>query len=167
MNILSTVMAFFSILGAIDRVTGNRLGIGKEFERGVMLLGTLTFSMVGMLLIAPLFAKLLLPSIEKAQDEGDTILDGLYSWSEYKCLKEHFGDRLIVAAVITNRPIRYERLTTRKIRPLTNEEALSRDLAEIEKLEKGGPIAMADYFILNNGDVESLCAQVDEFLSNI
>ena len=113
------------------------------------------------------FAKLLLPSIEKAQDEGDTILDGLYSWSEYKCLKEHFGDRLIVAAVITNRPIRYERLTTRKIRPLTNEEALSRDLAEIEKLEKGGPIAMADYFILNNGDVESLCAQVDEFLSNI
>ena len=58
MNILSTVMAFFSILGAIDRVTGNRLGIGKEFERGVMLLGTLTFSMVGMLLIAPLFAKL-------------------------------------------------------------------------------------------------------------
>ena len=35
MNILSVVMACFAILGAIDKVTGNHLGIGKEFERGV------------------------------------------------------------------------------------------------------------------------------------
>lgn len=61
MNILSVVMACFAILGAIDKVTGNHLGIGKEFERGVMILGTLTYSMVGMLLIAPLFAKMILP----------------------------------------------------------------------------------------------------------
>lgn len=106
------------------------------------------------------FAKILLPSIEESAEEGPTILDGLYSWSEYKCLKQHFGDEITIIAVITDRAVRYERLTTRAIRPLTPEEAESRDYAEIEKLEKGGPISIADRFIMNNGDVDSLTAQV-------
>ena len=110
------------------------------------------------------FAKLLLPSIERAAEEGPTILDGLYSWSEYKCLKQHFGDDITVAAIITDRSVRYERLTTREIRPLTHEEAESRDYAEIENLEKGGPISIADRFILNNGDVEALNAQVSALI---
>ena len=54
-------MAVVSLIAAFDLVTGNHLGIGKEFEKGIMLLGTLTMSMVGMLLIAPVFARLLLP----------------------------------------------------------------------------------------------------------
>ncbi|MBQ7897281.1 MAG: ethanolamine utilization protein EutH [Clostridia bacterium] len=61
MNILYVVMACFSLIAALDRATGNHLGMGKEFEKGIMILGTLTFSMVGMLLAAPLFAELLLP----------------------------------------------------------------------------------------------------------
>ena len=110
------------------------------------------------------FAKLLLPSIEKAAEEGNTILDGLYSWSEYKCLKQHFGDDITIVAVITDRAVRYERLTTREIRPLTNEEAQSRDYAEIENLEKGGPISIADKFVLNNGDVNLLSSQVEALI---
>lgn len=113
------------------------------------------------------FAKLLLPSIEKAAEEGNTILDGLYSWSEYKCLKQHFGDDITVVAVITDRALRYERLTTRVIRPLTNEEAESRDYAEIENLEKGGPISIADRFIFNNGDVNLLKSQIDELIADL
>ena len=54
------------------------------------------------------FAKILLPSIEKSAEEGPTILDGLYSWSEYKCLKEHFGDDITIIAVITDRAVRNE-----------------------------------------------------------
>ncbi len=111
------------------------------------------------------FAKLLLPSIEKACEEGPTILDGLYSWSEYKCLKQHFGDDITIVAVITDRAVRYERLTTRTIRPLTNEEAQSRDYAEIENLEKGGPISIADKFILNNGDTQALKEQIDALIA--
>ncbi len=110
------------------------------------------------------FAKLLLPSIEKAAEEGNTILDGLYSWSEYKCLKQHFGDDITIVAVITDRAVRYNRLTTRTIRPLTNAEAESRDYAEIENLEKGGPIAIADRFIFNNGDVEMLKSQIEQLI---
>lgn len=54
-------MAVFSVLGALDYITGNHIGIGKEFERGIMLLGTMTLSMVGMIVIAPLIAELLMP----------------------------------------------------------------------------------------------------------
>ena len=107
------------------------------------------------------FAKLLLPRIEKAASEKDTVLDGLYSWSEYKELKERFGDRLTVLAVITPRRIRYERLTTRAVRPLTNAEAEARDIAEIENLEKGGPIAIADLFLDNSGSLEELTRQLE------
>lgn len=113
------------------------------------------------------FAKLLLPSIEAAEKNGNVILDGLYSWSEYKCLKEHFGDDIKVIAIVADRAIRYERLTTRVIRPLTNAEAESRDHAEIEKLEKGGPISIADYFVFNNGSVQELSAQVEAIIEKL
>ncbi len=106
------------------------------------------------------YAKILLPAIEKAAEEGPTILDGLYSWSEYKCLKQHFGDELLIVAIIANRAVRYERLTTRTVRPLTPADAESRDYAEIENLEKGGPISIADRFVFNNGGVAELKAQI-------
>ncbi len=61
MDILSTVLAVFALIGAVDLIIGNRLGLGKEFEKGVMLLGVMTMSMVGMLLIAPILAKLMSP----------------------------------------------------------------------------------------------------------
>ena len=113
------------------------------------------------------FAKLLLPSIDEASAKGNTILDGLYSWSEYKCLKEHFGDDITVVAIVADRAIRYGRLTTRVIRPLTNAEAESRDHAEIEKLEKGGPISIADYFVFNNGSVQELSAQINSIIEKL
>ena len=60
MNI-SYVMAVFAVLGGIDYFLGNKFGIGKEFERGIMLLGTMMLTMVGMIVLAPLFAELLTP----------------------------------------------------------------------------------------------------------
>ena len=45
-------------------------------------------------------------------------------------------------------------------RPFTIKEAKARDYAEIENLEKGGPIAMADYTILNPEDLKFLMKQV-------
>lgn len=54
-------MLIFSVLGAIDYIIGCRFGIGKEFERGIMLIGTMTLSMVGMIVLAPTIAYLLDP----------------------------------------------------------------------------------------------------------
>ena len=61
MNIVSIVMLTFAILGLADRLIGNKFGIGKEFEKGFLLLGQLVLSMMGMIIIAPVLAELLSP----------------------------------------------------------------------------------------------------------
>lgn len=94
------------------------------------------------------------------------VADGIYTWTEYKTLKHAFPGELIVVAVVAPRHLRHHRLTTRPIRPLTAEEANDRDWAEIENLEKGGPIAIADYFIHNDKDLEHLHSQIDTVLAS-
>ena len=93
------------------------------------------------------------------------VADGLYSWTEYKILKHEFPGELIVVAIVAPRHIRHHRLTLRPIRPMTADEANARDWAEIESLEKGGPIAIADYFIHNDKDLVRLHAAIDMVLS--
>lgn len=95
------------------------------------------------------------------------IADGLYSWTEYKVLKERFHDQVSVVAIISPKHLRYHRLTTREVRPLTEAEAAGRDYAEIENLEKGAPIAMADYFVSNEGNVEHFYKQLDAIAEEI
>lgn len=111
------------------------------------------------------FAILLKEEICDKLSRGNVVLDGLYSWSEYKILKELLGDDLIILAVVTNSQIRKDRLKNREVRPLTAEQVESRDVAEIENSEKGGPIAKADYFVVNNGTEQELYAQFEQFMS--
>jgi len=92
------------------------------------------------------------------------VADGLYTWTEYKILKHEFPGELTVAAVVAPKNLRHHRLTNRPIRPLTVEEANSRDWAEIENLEKGGPIAIADHYLTNEGSLDTLHKQVDQLL---
>jgi dephospho-CoA kinase len=113
------------------------------------------------------YAKLSLPDITEALDSGPLLIDGLYSWSEYRYLKDRFGRRMQVVAIFTARALRYARLSRRAERPLTEQEAEQRDFAEIENLEKGGPIAIADYTILNNGTEADMLAEVDRLLAAI
>ena len=110
------------------------------------------------------YAKQLLANIKEALELGPTVIDGLYSWSEYKFLRRNLKNQMYVVAVIASRYIRYERLAHRPVRRLSPEEAELRDFAEIEKLEKGGPIAVADYVILNDGSKEELLLSVDKLL---
>lgn len=110
------------------------------------------------------FAIILKDEILDKLQRSNVVLDGLYSWSEYVILKELLGDNLIILAVVTNSSIRKERLQGRAVRPLTAEMVDSRDVAEIENSEKGGPIAKADYYVLNNGSEQQLKAQFEEFM---
>lgn len=112
-------------------------------------------------------AVLNLLKIEQALKKGNVVIDGLYSWSEYKVLEEKFGKKLMILLIFTPKKIRYERLEKRSIRPLTVEESIKRDHQEIENIEKGGPIAMADEVIVNDGDEEALKQKVDEVLDQI
>ncbi len=105
------------------------------------------------------FAILLKEEIEEKLQRANVCLDGLYSWSELKVLRQALGERLVVMAIITERKKRYERISRRPNRPLTPAQAQSRDIAEIENMEKGGPIAMADLFLFNDEDLEAFRAR--------
>lgn len=113
------------------------------------------------------YAIILLPRIKEYALDGNVVLDGLYSWDELKILKEELGEALNVIAVVTDKKIRYDRLNVREFRPLTNEEAMKRDIAEIENIAKAGPIAYADYYIDNNGDIESYKNRLLNILEDI
>ncbi|HHE41472.1 MAG TPA: dephospho-CoA kinase [Dehalococcoidia bacterium] len=102
------------------------------------------------------YAILNLPRIDSALKESNVVVDGLYSWEEYLTLKERYGDSLVVIAVMASPAVRRQRLAARTHRPLSAEEVDSRDRAEIEEINKGGPIAMADITLVNEGTLDEL-----------
>ncbi|MFC1899432.1 AAA family ATPase [Chloroflexota bacterium] len=102
------------------------------------------------------YARLNLPRIDSALGHIDVVIDGLYSWEEYVFLKEYYQGNFCVVAVSVSPIIRYSRLMNRAHRGLTEKEAASRDNAEIENLNKGGPIAMADFTIINESSLAEL-----------
>lgn len=95
------------------------------------------------------------------------VADGLYSWTEYKALKHEFPGNLTVVAIVTPKVTRKQRMAKRAHRPLTSEEVDQRDWAEIENIEKGGPIAVADYFIHNDKGVDNLHDKIDKIRQEI
>jgi dephospho-CoA kinase len=108
-----------------------------------------------------------LPLLQSAlQTRKSIVIDGLYSFSEYKLLRQQL-DGLVVVAIAAPRHLRYQRLSQRPERPLTPEEAERRDWQEIENLEKGGPIAIADYTLLNDGDAAAILGRLDALLDAI
>jgi len=111
------------------------------------------------------YAKLNLPRIDEASKYSNVVIDGLYSWEEYTFLKNYYGENFYVVAVWASPRTRYERLTVRLDRRLELEEAMSRDRAEIENINKGGPIAMADFTIINESSVKNLKTEVKRIIS--
>ena len=62
-EILILVMGIFAVLGALDRIFGNRFGLGQEFENGILAMGSLALAMVGIIALAPVLAGLLRPVV--------------------------------------------------------------------------------------------------------
>jgi dephospho-CoA kinase len=102
-----------------------------------------------------------------AQGHAKVVADGLYSWTEYKIFKKRFGDAAVIIAIAAPRQLRHQRLADRPIRPLTHEAVSAREYAEIENIEKGGPIANADYTIVNDSTPEDMLAKLDQILHEI
>ncbi|MDD4995322.1 MAG: AAA family ATPase [Patescibacteria group bacterium] len=123
------------------------------------------------------FAVLNFPKIDEALREANVIVDGLYSWSEYKEFKNKYGEALKVIAIYASPETRYARLENRAahhgedpkmiFRSFSRDDAESRDYAEIENLDKGGPIAMADWTIINESTMEELIAAARKIISQI
>lgn len=105
-----------------------------------------------------------LPIIEEFIKEGNVVIESLYSWQEFKVIKDKFGDDFSLLTIYTTKSLRYERLAKRPFRPLTNEESMSRDYSEIEKLDKGGPIAFTDHLVMNDSSLEELNKKLESYL---
>ena len=113
------------------------------------------------------YAELSLPRIDAALKTSHVVVDGLYSWEEYTYLKNRYGDNFIIVAVWASPRARYARLAGRKIRPLKPQEAAGRDSAEIENLNKGGPIAMADFTIINESSLSDMKRQAERIIDSL
>jgi dephospho-CoA kinase len=111
------------------------------------------------------YARLNLAKIDSARKQSDVVIDGLYSWEEYTLLKTHYPEDFCVVAVWASPMTRYARLTTRSNRRLTREEAANRDQAEVENINKGGPIAMSDFTIINESPLEDLRKQTKKIIA--
>lgn len=112
------------------------------------------------------YAKFLEPDIRKSLETNHVVLDGLYSWYEYKYLIERFPELKLVCVVV-DKDLRYSRVGNRDERPFSKEDIIYRDVSEIENLAKGGPIAYADYFLFNNGSLDDYKKRLIEILEDI
>lgn len=113
------------------------------------------------------YALLNLPRIDAALQQSAVVIDGLYSWEEYICLKNYYGAGFYIVAVWASPKTRYARLLSRPERRLTEAEAVSRDSSEVENLNKGGPIAMADFTIINESTLQNLEKKAREVISRL
>jgi dephospho-CoA kinase len=117
------------------------------------------------------------PKVNELLEKGTVFGDGLRSFEEYLFFRRKFGERFVVIAVFAPPLERYKRLGTRSLehpddkrdyyRSISFEEAVARDIAEIERLNLGGTLAMADYTVINSGDKTKLYAQLDEIYKQI
>ena len=123
------------------------------------------------------YAKLNVSKFDALLKKEDVIGDGLYSWEEYLYLKNRYKDKLIIVAVYAPPSQRYARLIGRgkkhskdaklQFRSFTLREAKARDKAQIENLHQAGPIAMADYTLLNVCTIGVLRKQIDIIVKKI
>lgn len=112
------------------------------------------------------YAKLSEKDIREALKKNHVVIDGLYSWQEYQFLIEKFKNLKLVC-VITDKELRYQRVAKRPDRPFDRKAIEYRDLSEIENLYKGGPIAYADYYILNNSTKSKAIKRLKEILEEV
>lgn len=95
------------------------------------------------------------------------LADGLYSAVEYRVFKEYFQDDFFAIAIHARPSIRYARLAIRPERPLSIEEAEGRDWAQLNRFAQGTPIALADFVIVNEGELSELHSRLDRVVEMI
>ncbi|MBN1503174.1 AAA family ATPase [Candidatus Woesearchaeota archaeon] len=123
------------------------------------------------------YAILNFPKIDELLKSRDVIVDGLYSWEEYLEFEKRYKQDFTTLAIYASPKTRYQRLSKRsfkletdqdmRFRPSPPQDTKKRDEAELMNLNKSGPIAMADYTIINESTIENLKNQVDIFIDQV
>ncbi len=68
MQVVNIVVICFAILGAIDYLLGNKFGLGNEFMRGILMIGTCAISSVGIIILSPFISDILSPVLKFVSD---------------------------------------------------------------------------------------------------
>lgn len=63
-SVIMMIMMIFMVIGAIDKIRGNKLGYGEKFEEGFNAMGGLAMSMAGVVAAAPMLALVLGPILK-------------------------------------------------------------------------------------------------------
>lgn len=113
------------------------------------------------------YAEVVVKKIEALGAEPFVLVESLYSLAEYQVLKRHFGENFVTIAIHASPKVRHTRLATRPKRPLTETEAVERDLSQLTRLTQGGPIALADFVVVNEGSIENLYTQLDTAIETL
>lgn len=108
-----------------------------------------------------------MPAVKTAFEKTSVIIESMYSWEEYLLLKKEFAINFKVLAIYSSFATRAERMEKRPHRPLSLEELTSRDLSQIENLHQAGPIARADWTIVNEGSLEELFGEIDKVVKRL
>ena len=113
------------------------------------------------------YSKQVIKKIKNIKERKNILVESLYDREEYKYFKEAFGNNFITVAIYSSPLNRYKRLEHRQIRPLTFKEAQSRDYSQIENIFQAGPIAMANYTIVNEKNLDYLYREIYHIISLI
>lgn len=105
-----------------------------------------------------------MPKVKDLFKDSSVIIESLYSWEEYLVMKEEFGDAFKTLAVFASPETRIDRLAKRPHRPLGREDVISRDYSQIENLHQAGPIARADFMVINEETLVELYKQIDKII---
>jgi dephospho-CoA kinase len=108
-----------------------------------------------------------LPAIKSAFTQSSVLIESLYSWEEYLKLKDEFGESFKAVAIYASFPTRAARMKVRPQRPLNEADLQSRDYSQIENLHQAGPIARADWTIVNEGSKGELFVEIDKVLKQL
>ena len=144
----------------MDEVAKRGLEVNEANERLVREELRATHGMAAMAILS-------IPKIKELFATGSVILESMYSWEEYLALKEAFGESFKVLAIFSPPQTRTARMINRPTRPLTPELLQSRDYSQIENLHQAGPIARADWTIVNEGSKEELYNNLEEIIGNL
>ena len=72
-EIIVYLMVVFMALGAVDRILGNRFGLGEKFEEGIMAMGSLALAMIGIICLAPVLALSLIHIFSSPEQMKETL----------------------------------------------------------------------------------------------
>ncbi len=102
-----------------------------------------------------------------ASGQHTVVVDGIGGFTDFISLKRHYPGSVVTIALLANRDTRVRRLASRAVKPLTEHEVNSVDSATIERDNIGGIIALADYFIISEREMEEIVVDVERLFKNL